>query len=63
MPGDARPGDAPPGADGGDSGNAPITPHAAPRLDAQGRITYIGEDGRRYVVAAPPADDPPPAAP
>jgi hypothetical protein len=54
------PGDAPPGADGGD---VPITPYAPPRLDAQGRLTYLGEDGRRYVVASPPEGDPPPAAP
>lgn len=60
MPGDARPGAAPPGADGGD---VPITPYAPPRLDAQGRLTYLGEDGRRYVVASPPEVDPPPAAP
>jgi hypothetical protein len=32
----------------------PITPHATPLRDAAGRLTYIGEDGRRYVVAAPP---------
>jgi hypothetical protein len=36
----------------------PITPHAAPSLDAQGRLTYIGEDGRRYVVGLPPDMDP-----
>lgn len=36
----------------------PITPHAAPVLDAAGNITYIGDDGRRYVVGLPagPAD-------
>ena len=28
----------------------PITPSASPTLDAQGRLTYIGEDGQRYVV-------------
>ena len=28
----------------------PITPSAGPTLDAQGRLTYIGEDGQRYVV-------------
>lgn len=32
----------------------PITPHAAPLLDGEGRLTYIGEDGRRYIVAAAP---------
>ena len=32
----------------------PITPHAAPQLDGEGRLTYIGEDGRRYIVAAAP---------
>lgn len=36
---------------------APITPHATPRLDAAGNITYVGDDGRRYVVGLPaPAD-------
>ncbi len=28
----------------------PITPGAGPTLDAEGRLTYIGEDGQRYVV-------------
>ena len=28
----------------------PITPSAGPTLDAQGHLTYIGEDGQRYVV-------------
>jgi pseudouridine-5'-monophosphatase len=32
----------------------PITPHAAPLRDGEGRLTYIGEDGRRYIVAAAP---------
>jgi len=32
----------------------PITPHAGPIFDPQGHLTYIGEDGRRYVVAAMP---------
>jgi pseudouridine-5'-monophosphatase len=36
----------------------PITPHAAPLRDGQGRLTYIGEDGRRYIVAAPPGGEP-----
>ena len=25
----------------------PITPHAGPTLDAEGQLTYIGDDGRR----------------
>ena len=33
---------------------APVTPHATPVLDADGNLTYIGDDGRRYVVAPPP---------
>jgi hypothetical protein len=37
--------------------NTPITPHATPTIDALGRITYIGDDGRRYVVADPPAPE------
>lgn len=36
----------------------PITPHAAPSLDQLGQLTYIGEDGRRYVVGLPPEMDP-----
>jgi hypothetical protein len=32
----------------------PITPHAGPTLDGEGRLTYIGDDGRRYVVGLPP---------
>lgn len=35
----------------------PITPHAAPIVDAEGHLTYIGDDGRRYVVALPPEAD------
>ena len=35
----------------------PITPHAAPTLDPEGRLSYIGEDGRRYVVGLPPDID------
>ncbi|MFN9622306.1 MAG: hypothetical protein ACK587_05665 [Cyanobacteriota bacterium] len=35
----------------------PITPHAAPSLDAEGHLSYIGEDGRRYVVGLPPDMD------
>lgn len=28
----------------------PITPNTGPTLDAEGRLTYIGEDGHRYLV-------------
>ena len=35
----------------------PITPHAGPVADAQGNLTYIGEDGRRYVIGLPPDID------
>jgi hypothetical protein len=35
----------------------PITPHAGPTLDAEGQLTYIGDDGRRYVVGLPPEAD------
>ena len=35
----------------------PITPHAGPVLDAQGNLTYIGDDGRRYVIGLPPEID------
>ncbi|MEB3170648.1 MAG: hypothetical protein VKK43_04685 [Synechococcaceae cyanobacterium] len=52
MPGDPHPHPA------GD--DAPVTPHATPRRDAEGRLTYIGEDGRRYIVAPPPPEDPAP---
>jgi hypothetical protein len=31
----------------------PITPHAGPTVDAEGNLTYIGDDGRRYVVGLP----------
>jgi hypothetical protein len=46
--------------DAGSDPNAPppITPHAAPSLDAEGQLSYIGEDGRRYVVGLPPDIDP-----
>ena len=37
--------------------DAPVTPHAAPSLDQTGQLTYIGEDGRRYVVGLPPEMD------
>lgn len=32
----------------------PVTPHAAPILDGEGRLSYVGDDGRRYVVGMPP---------
>jgi hypothetical protein len=35
----------------------PITPHAAPTLDSQGQLSYVGDDGRRYVVGLPPETD------
>lgn len=35
----------------------PVIPHAAPSRDAQGRLTYTGDDGRRYVVGLPPDTD------
>jgi hypothetical protein len=35
----------------------PVTPHAAPSLDGEGLLSYIGEDGRRYVVGLPPDID------
>ena len=35
----------------------PITPHATPVLDEQGQLTYVGDDGRRYVVGLPPEAD------
>lgn len=34
----------------------PVIPHAAPILDADGRLTYVGSDGLRYVVAEPPEE-------
>ena len=33
--------------------HSPVTPHATPILDAAGRLTYVGDDGRRYVVGFP----------
>ena len=35
----------------------PVTPHATPILDDQGRLTYVGDDGRRYVIGLPPELD------
>ncbi|MEO1003329.1 MAG: hypothetical protein AAFX65_09485 [Cyanobacteria bacterium J06638_7] len=40
---------------GGNEG--PVTPHAAPIVDEAGRLTYVGNDGRRYVVGLPPEVD------
>ena len=40
-----------------DRSDAPVTPHAAPIVDGQGRLTYVGDDGRRYVVGLPPELD------
>ncbi len=31
----------------------PITPHAGPLRDPSGLLSYIGDDGRRYVVGSP----------
>jgi hypothetical protein len=31
----------------------PVTPHAPPSLDGNGHLTYIGDDGLRYVVGLP----------
>lgn len=42
-------------ADG--KGKSPVIPHAAPIRDAAGRLTYVGSDGLRYVVAEPPQAD------
>ena len=35
----------------------PITPHAGPTVDEEGQLTYVGDDGRRYVVGLPPDTD------
>jgi hypothetical protein len=35
----------------------PITPHAGPVMDGNGQLTYVGDDGRRYVVGLPPQAD------
>ncbi|MEX0588691.1 MAG: hypothetical protein WD136_05495 [Cyanobium sp.] len=39
------------------SQESPITPHATPVVDADGQLTYTGNDGRRYVVGLPPEAD------
>lgn len=36
----------------------PITPHAGPLRDPSGLLSYIGDDGRRYVVGTPNEADP-----
>ena len=48
------------GPDGAaDPGPAPpVTPQAAPSQDGEGQLTYVGVDGRRYVVGLPPELDP-----
>lgn len=38
----------------GSNPELPVTPHAAPILDGEGRLSYVGDDGRRYVVGMPP---------
>jgi hypothetical protein len=43
---------------GSPAGKPPVIPLAAPILDAQGRLTYVGSDGLRYVVAEPPPQGP-----
>jgi hypothetical protein len=40
----------------GESGE-PVTPHATPILNEAGHLTYVGDDGRRYVVGLPPEVD------
>jgi hypothetical protein len=44
-------------ADGHDD-TTPVTPHATPSIDAEGTLSYVGDDGRRYVVAPPPTGQP-----
>ncbi len=44
--------------EGPPSGKPPVIPHAAPIVDREGRLTYVGSDGLRYVVAEPPPQDP-----
>ena len=36
---------------------SPITPHAGPIIDRDGNLTYVGDDGRRYVVGPVPEGD------
>lgn len=43
-------------SEGSAPGKPPVIPHAAPIVDREGRLTYVGSDGLRYVVAEPPAD-------
>lgn len=43
-----------------DQPRPPVTPHAAPIRDAEGRLTYIGDDGVRYIVGQPPGSEEPP---
>jgi hypothetical protein len=38
-----------------------VIPFTAPIHDDLGRLTYLGSDGRRYVVADPPPPPGPPA--
>ncbi|MGL6133705.1 MAG: hypothetical protein ACRC1L_05905 [Prochlorococcaceae cyanobacterium] len=38
-------------------GDELVTPHAAPIVDGAGRLSYVGDDGRRYVVGLPPEVD------
>ena len=42
---------------GGAVEDRPITPHAVPIFDADGNLTYVGDDGRRYVVGPLPETD------
>ena len=37
--------------------DTPITPHAAPIVDEAGRLTYVGDAGRRDVVGLPQEED------
>jgi len=37
--------------------DSPITPHAGPIIDRDGNLTYVGDDGRRYVVGPVPEGD------
>ncbi|WP_415399633.1 hypothetical protein [Synechococcus sp. W4D4] len=44
-------------AGGGAVDDRPITPHAVPIFDSDGNLTYVGDDGRRYVVGPLPETD------